>query len=404
MKCLVIADDFTGSNDTGVQIKNRGLPVQVVFNPDHVNPNSSVVVDTETRHREPDVAYSEVRQMTELLLKETHYDLVYKKMDSTLRGNVAEEIKAVFDVYRPDKIIFAPAFPEIGRTTVDGIQKLNGLSLSETEFACDPLSPVKQDNIKIMMQEFCGDEVQHHRVEELEQQVFDFGNKCCHVFDGQTYDHLRILVKKGVQYQGKILWVGSAGLAQVLFDVLLPVKPTLSILGSLSEVSLNQLKYAEKKGVCIIKMTYREMMDEELISQVVEKIISRLDGNKDVILTAARSRDDYNEAIAYAKKMNVSESDCSQNIQNKLSKVARQVVDKRQVSGLFMTGGATAVSVMKALESAGVTIKAELLTGMVLSELNDGPFKKLPIITKAGAFGHEEDIVHALKKLKDVST
>ena len=48
---------------------------------------------------------------------------MYKKLDSTLRGNVAAELSAVERELRPSRVVVAPAFPALGRTTVDGRQR-----------------------------------------------------------------------------------------------------------------------------------------------------------------------------------------------------------------------------------------------------------------------------------------
>ncbi|MCC5895606.1 MAG: four-carbon acid sugar kinase family protein [Alkalibacterium sp.] len=403
LTCLVIADDFTGANDTGVQMKNRGLPVQVNVNPSTVQPDHSVVLDTETRHSNSKEAYEKVRHVTRSLLREHSYDLVYKKMDSTLRGNVTEEIRAVAEVYQPDRLIFAPAFPEIQRTTVDGVQLIKGVPLLETEFARDPLSPVKVQNIRELMDELCEKEVAHHTCEDIEKGWIDLTHIKCHTFDSQTHEHLVAVVRSVIYTREKILWVGSAGLAHALFDVLLPTKPSLAVLGSISEVSLKQLKVAEEKDVQIYKLNVEDLGQTSDSSSFSTDIISLLNTGKDVILTAAKTKEDYRQTIAFGKSMGYSESQCSHYIQQILAKITREVLAQTHVSGLFLTGGATAISVMETLESTSVTIKEELSTGMVRSELNDGLFKGLSIITKAGAFGHEEDIVYALKKLKEVS-
>lgn len=46
---LIIADDFTGANDTGVQLKRRGFSTDVIFDPALIGPEGSFVLDTESR-------------------------------------------------------------------------------------------------------------------------------------------------------------------------------------------------------------------------------------------------------------------------------------------------------------------------------------------------------------------
>ena len=54
---LIIADDFTGANDTGVQLRRRGFATEVLFAGKPVGAKHSVVIDTESRTVHPDHAY-----------------------------------------------------------------------------------------------------------------------------------------------------------------------------------------------------------------------------------------------------------------------------------------------------------------------------------------------------------
>ena len=46
---LIIADDFTGSNDTGVQLRRRGFPTEVLFCGKPMGADRSIVIDTELK-------------------------------------------------------------------------------------------------------------------------------------------------------------------------------------------------------------------------------------------------------------------------------------------------------------------------------------------------------------------
>ena len=47
---LIIADDFTGANDTGVQLRRRGFPTEVLFCGKPMGADRSIVIDTESRN------------------------------------------------------------------------------------------------------------------------------------------------------------------------------------------------------------------------------------------------------------------------------------------------------------------------------------------------------------------
>ena len=150
---LIVADDFTGANDTGVQLKRRGIDTNVVFSSELINASStSFVIDTESRGMSEDNAYSTLKD-TLVGVDFSNFKYVIKKVDSTLRGNVAKEIKAVDEAYGSELVIFAPAFPDLKRTTVGAIHMLNNVPITKTEMARDPQSPVKEDNIEKILKE-----------------------------------------------------------------------------------------------------------------------------------------------------------------------------------------------------------------------------------------------------------
>ena len=62
---LIIADDFTGSNDTGVQLRRRGFPTEVLFCGKPMGADRSIVIDTESRTVHPDHAYEIVSHALE---------------------------------------------------------------------------------------------------------------------------------------------------------------------------------------------------------------------------------------------------------------------------------------------------------------------------------------------------
>lgn len=98
---LIIADDFTGANDTGVQLRRRGFPTEVLFSGKPVCQDKSVVIDTESRTVHPDHAYEIVSHALEQV-DFSQFRHIIKKIDSTMRGNIAMEIRAVDEAFHPE--------------------------------------------------------------------------------------------------------------------------------------------------------------------------------------------------------------------------------------------------------------------------------------------------------------
>ena len=141
---LILADDFTGALDTGVQFAACGISTRVIVG--EVTDFSAyqadvLVVDTETRHLPPDTAACVVAHLTKNAL-EAGIRFLYKKTDSALRGNVGAELAALFQASHSRQLPFLPAFPQIGRVTRNGIHYIDGVPVAESPFGNDPFEPV----------------------------------------------------------------------------------------------------------------------------------------------------------------------------------------------------------------------------------------------------------------------
>ena len=400
---LIIADDFTGANDTGVQIKKHGLSASVLLKNDDLSQSQcSVVLDTESRVIPAEDAYEKVKAALQEALKEGEYEFLYKKVDSTLRGNIIAELKAMIEVFKPELVVFAPAFPKAGRTTEDGIQKVNGTPLLETEMVRDPRNPIAYDNIVKLLSEGLNVAVTHHDLEEVRRDNLTLANGY-HTFDAVYTSDMQMIAKSVIENNKRTLWIGSAGLAEGFFAEKYPNYPVLAIMGSVSESSMMQMEYAHKHHVPIIEIDMKAILDGADYQVCAEEAVNMLKSGSDLILTAARTKNDYQQVLDYAKQKNISGADVSALTKETIGKLASAILEQVKVSGLFMTGGDTAISVINHLGAQGSRIDSEVLTGFVLSRLQGGANDGLPIITKAGAFGGLKDVYYCIYRMKELS-
>ena len=153
MRILMIADDLTGALDTGVQFAQNGIDAEVFpFPADRPHGKlkaviersrvSTLVVDAASRHLQPHEAASRVSEIVLTVRRAAatrgaDRPLLYKKTDSTLRGNVGAELQALLTAGDTDVVVFAPAYPRMGRITLDGVQFIDGVPLDCSEFAND---------------------------------------------------------------------------------------------------------------------------------------------------------------------------------------------------------------------------------------------------------------------------
>jgi uncharacterized protein YgbK (DUF1537 family) len=402
---LIVADDFTGANDTGVQLKRRGINTNVVFTSDLIDKDqSSFVIDTESRSLSEDDAYNKIKNiLNNVELNDFKY--LIKKVDSTLRGNVAKEIKAVDEEYKSELVIFAPALPDLKRTTVNGIHMLNDVPITYTEMAKDPLKPVKEDNITRILESVYDEEVFHINLDSVKSKQIDFSSGRVFTFDVVTNEDMRNIIKAAMNTGKKVLWIGTAAMADNLFEIEKSMKPVLSIVASVSAVTRQQVKHAESKGVELVKLPIYDIIQNKVEPErYINQAEYLLKEGKDVVLLPSSSYDqeEYLKSNEIGNKAGMATEEISNFVNTLIGSISKNVLKKTEVSGVFLTGGETAIGFFKEVESLGSSIVQEIAIGIPLMKLVGGPFEGLKVVTKAGAFGGEDAITYAIRKLKEV--
>ena len=188
----LIADDLTGALDSGAGFAKAGLRSVMPFGPTGTValPVVADVIIFNTASREGDAVVARERAREAALRLLGHgVSLIYKKMDSVLRGHPGPELSGVLDaiaITHPGaRALVAPAFPAQGRTTVDGVQLVHGVPVAS----------------------------HLGRLEHALAPVF----ASCDIRDATTDDDLRVIARDGVAGV-RILWVGSAGLASQVVE------------------------------------------------------------------------------------------------------------------------------------------------------------------------------------------
>lgn len=399
---LIIADDFTGANDTGVQLTKREIETHVVLDGKNINNKDiSYVLDTESRALSEEEAYERLKNQMNGIFN-NHFDLVYKKIDSTIRGNITSELIAIDEEFKPDLIIFAPAFPDIGRVTKDGVHFVNGKRITETEFSRDPLKPVKEDNIQRLLELGFEEPIIHHSIDEIRNHRIEFEKGRIHTFDAEDNHDLERIAVAALNTDKKVLWVGSAGLANTILKVVKPFKPSLAIVGSLSEVSRKQIKYAEDKGVKVLKIDIADILKNKTMEKYINQAMEILNKGNDLIITSSYDEDDYEETIKLSKELSMTNAEISGLVQDILGEISVKTINQSEISGIFVTGGDTAMGLLKSSKSEGSQIVEEIMTGIPLMKLVGGNFNRYKMVSKAGAFGNEDALYFSINKLKEV--
>lgn len=144
---LVLADDLTGAAEVAAIAHQSGLRAVVLTRPPRLPCDADVLVfDTDTRLATPARAARRVRACVVRLKKLPHAGF-FKKIDSVLRGPVLAELAACAAGLGLRRSLLVPANPSLGRVIRDGHYFIAGLPLHETAFARDPHHPARSSGV-----------------------------------------------------------------------------------------------------------------------------------------------------------------------------------------------------------------------------------------------------------------
>lgn len=409
VKLLVIADDFTGALDTGVQFAASGAETRVVTNIEYDFSRTGrevqvLVLVAETRHVKWEEAYRMVYGIAKRAC-ESGIPYLYKKTDSALRGNIGSELKAVLDAAGKHTLHFLPAFPRMNRMTRNGIHYIDGSPVHESVFGKDPFEPVTCSYIPDMMR----GEVPVTVVESMDGWERQNGVM---VYDASTDEEL-MSIGSFLKEKGELgLTAGCAGFAAVLPQLLglsgkrreriSLDKKFLVACGSVNPITVRQLDYAERAGMKRIRLTPEQKLEkdyleseegnralEEWTKTALEEECCIFDTND---LPGCRA------ACEYAGSHGLSLDELRVRIADTLGRVVEHLVRAGVKSTMLLTGGDTLMGFMRHIGCDEIVPVCEMAPGTVLSQVDiDG--RTYSIISKSGGFGEEKLIAELAEKI-----
>jgi uncharacterized protein YgbK (DUF1537 family) len=381
----IIADDLTGAADTGVQLARAGYRTAVAFRNAPIPPADNldaVALDTDSRAMPASFA---AKRVMEAGLTVREASIVYKKLDSTLRGPIAAELAAALGASGRDRAVVAPAFPAAGRTTVNGVQRVRGVPVHETEAKNDPRTPVREGHVPTLLAD-AFPSVVSLSTEDLADPATvrrALEEARCVVADAARDEDLEALVRAVPDPSG-VLWAGSAGLAVALGQVYpgphagtthpARARRVLVVVGSLSGVARGQLRSLEEHGCAAVPVSGA---DREALGKLREAL------SKGACAALHSAEDRISSGAGDVVEM--------------LAGVVGALSEENLFDALVLTGGDTAVGVARRLGAVGVRLEGEVEPGIPVGILI-GP-KPYRVVTKAGAFGEPGTLVRAVETL-----
>ena len=413
LRLLIIADDFTGALDTGVQFAACGISTNVVVGQtaELARCKSTVlVVDTETRHLPAMSAAAAIKTLT-CRAVEAGVPCIYKKTDSALRGNIGAELAALLQASGARQLPFLPAFPQIGRTTENGIHYINGAPVNESPFGADPFEPVRCARVVDLI--------------HLQTETSAAGSRALHegdvppqnngiiVFDASSAEDLQATGKVLFQNGTPAVLAGCAGFAAFLPQLLglsdeaqrkVPqLDPRLLVLcGSVNPITLRQMDVAEKAGFARLRLTPRQKLepgfwessDGKAALAEIEKMLA---SNPHCIIETNDAGSNQLTAD-YAAARGIDLNGLRVSIASSVGHMFGALFGSPNLGTLLLTGGDTLLQCMNCVGVQELEPVCELEKGVVLAHFTYKGCTRY-VITKSGGFGQESLLVDLAKRI-----
>lgn len=350
----LVADDLTGALDSAAAFATPDEPVTVSWFKPEPSGTGPFAFSTETRDATRAAAIQR-SGLAAAAVEPAGRSLIFKKIDSLLRGHVAAELAAFARRLDPDRIVLAPAHPTLGRVTRGGIQWARG--------ADGVLRPIAVDLASALTACGFGLRPNGERLPLI-------------LADADSQADLKAVVAREQTHVGRILWCGSGGLAQALAGpaqapIAVPAGPTLLVIGTDHPVAASQIEAMRVLDPEAV-IAWRE---GDRLSVLRERIAHRLAEMRVAVLVpdiSPRPRDEAAQTIAAM-----------------LTPLLR---DLPRPGALFCSGGETLRVVCDGLGADGLQCHGFVADGMPLSRLRRGQWPGLAVTSKSGAFGEPDSL------------
>ncbi|TGN63656.1 four-carbon acid sugar kinase family protein [Nocardioides eburneiflavus] len=356
MRVLVLADDLTGAGDTVVSFARSGwLSLLSLSGGWRHEPEEDAVAVTLDSRRDP-----RAERVTARAVGDLDPELLYVKIDSTVRGRVAEQVRGAVAGRRRSRpaayAVLCPAYPAMGRTVEDGHVLVHGAPVHHGAAGEDPVTPVTESDLRVLVP---GAVLVDG--EDLTAAIREAGERGeVVVVDARDQADLDRIAAAVAEIGPDAVPVGSAGLAVALARVWRTSEPSRPSrvevpADSRSLVLVSSLHPVAREQVAELKARAEQLGVDLLVTDP-----ARIDGAAE-----QRARDLGAEAAA-----------------------ALSGGEGLPAYGLLvLVGGDGAAQTLLALGATGIRVVDAPVEGVPLGTLVGGTHDGLPVATKAGGFG-----------------
>lgn len=365
MPYLILADDLTGANATGAALRRTGVLVVTGLRLTDVEDVGFFLLNTNTREVDDRTAYRSIRAALEQA-RRMGWNLFGRRVDSTWRGPVSGEIRAMLEAFPEAIVACVPAAPGAGRTLVDGRLLVHGVPVDQTEMrgvpvdlpdrlrretgyaVCSVPLPVVRRGVKAMVQR-----LMHEKAR-------------IYVFDGTEEGDVRAVAEAmaNVREERSVIAVdpGPFTVEWAKVSGLVARAPRIfCVMGSRTTLTQNHVEELIRHGACLLEVKGGNHEEGRIV---------------EVLLTS--------EAEVVGVYASQEQEADPQSMQKALARIAAACLGGRSHDGLYLTGGNTALAVYTVLRAQGTVVDVELYPLVAAGRLIGGRCDGLPVMTKGG--------------------
>lgn len=414
----IVADDLTGANDTALQFMLNNADTNILLNTEQEPARSDMpqawAVATESRNIAPEFAFEKVKLATKYLVDKINPDYFYKKIDSTLRGNISVEILSMLDVLGWDAALVMPAFPQENRITVGGYHLLKGVPIERTEMARDPHSPIYESHLPTLLQSQLGENLKDLVGSITLKTILDGAGPILQALNKLISEGVKIIVADSVSITDieqivlamqksnyKILPVGNSAAGKVLSNewfpkddkstevlpVKLPALPKFIVSGSATEITSNQIDCFEQSPDFEDTSLVIELGMDTILGGVkddlVDRIVANLVNTNIVLVHTSKLLNNFDGFSDDTMKADLSKSGLAGAVTDYLAELTKRVLEKKKAV-LITLGGETSYKCCNAIGANQLKLIDEVLPAVALGKnIASDRF----IVTKSGNLG-----------------
>lgn len=377
-RVVIVADDLTGAMDVAGPLADRGLITLAVASPEGCSPadlegGAVISINADSRHLSASEAARCMHRVASELV-DPHAEILIKKVDSTLRGNVVAETLAMLEATGRSIAVVAPAFPGQGRSVRGGVVHVEDVPLPDTNFARDALSPPPLQPLHLLFTRAAQQAAVRLLRPGQSPGPLDAGRRQILVFDALTDADLEQIVRNLRPHLQRVLLVGSAGIAQAVGQVCFAD-------------SAPAVRTPAARGRLLVIVGSRAQQSAEQVRRLMQAGgAERFDAPNGAIAVDAVAKAQAQVLVVQASAApGVGESDAVA-VARRLAEGAAALLAKGGIGALVVTGGDTAIAILQRLGRSTVRVIGTLLPGIPYSRIQ-GPAGELLFVTKAGGFG-----------------